>query len=182
MAHIKTPNGELKWVSSIKAKTDSFGSTNYEASHIASEADAKAFNEQFEASLQATLATLVKEKGQQFVDGIVIKRPYHPELNEDGTPTGRWKFVAKAKAVIKTKKNGDIDNRPKVVDADKKEIVGVEVANGSEGVLVVEPQEWFLKFNDKKFTFSMSLPVRLKVIQVTKLIPFGERQNPLDVL
>jgi len=181
--HIKTPIGELKWSSSIKPKTDSYGSTNYEVTHLTTTELAGKFNDQFEQGLKAQLDVLAKEKGQQFVDSIVIKRPYHPELDETGTPTGKWKFVAKAKHEFKGKDGKMVNNQPIRVDGDKNPLpADVEVANGSEGLIVVEPQEWYLKFNDKKLSFSFSLPMRLKVIQVTKLIQYTGKSNPLDVL
>lgn len=172
--HTKIGPGSLKWVSSQKPRDGKYGA-KYEASITLDKEAAMQFNKQFDSSLAEFKKLKEDEFGEKFIAAFKIKYPFYEETDEDGKATGKWITKATRKAF---KADEETANPPKVVDANKNPITDTEIANGSEGSLVVTVRPWSLTMDYK----TISMPLWLEVIQVTKVIPYTGQSNPLDVL
>lgn len=165
----------LKWVSSQKPRPGKFGN-KYECSIVFDKEKATEFNARFLPALEEFKKLKIAEFGDKFIAAFKIKQPFYEETDEDGNKTGMW--IAKATRREFRGDDTETPNNPKVVDANKQPILDTEIANGSEGLMVVIARPWALTIEHK----TISMPLWLEVIQVTKLIAYTQGSDPLAVL
>jgi translation elongation factor EF-Ts len=167
--------GKAMWAKVFEPDTHFDPDGVYTVDVMVPETEAAELCEQLDEVVNTHHTKVVKEQ-PKLKAVLSTAKPYQPEVDDDGNPTGNLRFRAKMKAVVKSRDGKTFNMNPIVVDSKRNPLTkDTLIGNGSVIKVAVEPAPYMMQS-----TKSVGVSLRLKAVQVIDLVQYSAGANIFD--
>ena len=160
--------GKALWCKVFEPDTKFDTNGIYSVNVLIPEAEAVEVCEYLDGLVDDKLVEEIKAK-PKLKGGLFTKRPYEPEYDQNGDPTGNIEFKLKLKAKVITRTGDTYEQKPIVVDAKRTPIdKDTAIGNGSVIKVAYEPIPYLMAS-----TKQVGVSLRMKGVQVIDLVEYG---------